>query len=287
MARARVAIRMPGRSAGFGGGWTEVSVRRARPRRACWRWCDHDPGPRSCAPGRPPAARSPQVRSGLAQLVRNLGRSFERRRCTTGAGSRDCPVRQPPTLGCSGSSGGTAGLKPSRDRCRRCKRRASREEIVDGAAPFAVFLAPIAPMQPPRCALVWLLVLPQLLFLGLGGRLVLCLAPDGHVQLESSASFCCDVAESEQPSQGMGSERVTDPTEEGQASDCGPCTDLEIIFVCEAAPDSSSGGTFVPPLAAPSPEHYSCPPRAQPCASPRPPSVSKQQVQLRVTVIRC
>ncbi len=39
--------------------------------------------------------------------------------------------------------------------------------------------------------IVLLVLLPQMLVLGMGRGLVICVAPDGHVQIELAASECC------------------------------------------------------------------------------------------------
>ena len=74
-----------------------------------------------------------------------------------------------------------------------------------------------------RLALL-LALLPQLLVLGLGGGVVVCVAPDGHVQLEIAASECCgDAGASTAP----GDRDVASSQDE---PDCGSCSDLQIAL---------------------------------------------------------
>ena len=76
-------------------------------------------------------------------------------------------------------------------------------------------------MPSPRRLFILLALLPQLLVLGLGRGVVLCVAPDGHVQIEVAASTCCADALAASPEDTVGSEQ--------EADECGSCTDLQIV----------------------------------------------------------
>jgi hypothetical protein len=77
-------------------------------------------------------------------------------------------------------------------------------------------------LTPLRRLAILLALLPQLLVLGLGSGVVVCVTPDGHLQLEVSGSDCCE--ELAAPSGDKGSARS-----QGR-SDCGPCTDFAIVL---------------------------------------------------------
>lgn len=72
-----------------------------------------------------------------------------------------------------------------------------------------------------RLALL-LVVLPQLLVLGLGRGLVVCIAPGGHVRVEVAAGPCCGDREA------LTALRGGDRAEPHDEPDCGPCSDLRV-----------------------------------------------------------
>ena len=75
-------------------------------------------------------------------------------------------------------------------------------------------------------------LLPQLLLMGLGQGVVLCVAPGGHVQMEAVASLCCADSTS-----GEAARDVSLSTPIGD-SDCDQCTDYRISLDSIMAPDS-------------------------------------------------
>jgi len=82
----------------------------------------------------------------------------------------------------------------------------------------------MTPLSNLRRLAVLLALLPQLLVLGLGRGLVLCIAPSGHVQVEIAASPCCEGAN---PSTASGDR---DPAASHDAPDCDSCSDLQIAL---------------------------------------------------------
>jgi len=74
-----------------------------------------------------------------------------------------------------------------------------------------------------RLALL-LALLPQLLVLGLGRGVVVCIAPDGHVQVEIAASTCCG---DDGASTALGDRNLASSQDE---PDCGSCSDLQIAL---------------------------------------------------------
>lgn len=132
-----------------------------------------------------------------------------------------------------------------------------------------------------------LALLPQLLLLGLGRGVVLCIASDGHVQVELVSSACCL-----QDASAAGNEEPAS----GEDSDCGSCRDLLIAMEAVVSRNSVGSSIELPsnaiPLASPLASLES-PPRADssgtlPLAgSPRralePPHLSR----LRSLQLRC
>ena len=79
---------------------------------------------------------------------------------------------------------------------------------------------------------VILALLPQLLMLGLGQGMVLCITEDGHFQIEVPSDDCCE-----------GISDLEDGLAEPEAHagpDCGPCSDFLIVF----DPALSKGNAF-------------------------------------------
>lgn len=76
----------------------------------------------------------------------------------------------------------------------------------------------------PRRYVLLLALLPQLFVLGLGGGVVFCVAPGGHLQLEAEASDCC--AAPSPATAGLGGGLTLSPDE----SDCGPCIDFSVAL---------------------------------------------------------
>jgi hypothetical protein len=74
-----------------------------------------------------------------------------------------------------------------------------------------------------RRAVLVLALLPQLLVLGLGSGVVLCIAPGGHVQVEVATTDCCGGPGS---SSGGGGEQAAPRGDDG----CGACADLQLVL---------------------------------------------------------
>jgi hypothetical protein len=93
-------------------------------------------------------------------------------------------------------------------------------------------------------------LLPQLLVLGLGRGVVLCIAPGGHLRVEAAASECCLDG-------GSGSAAVGLATLPADGADCGSCDDVRIAFDARvtraaSAPDHvPPHGAAMPAVAAP------------------------------------
>ncbi len=138
-------------------------------------------------------------------------------------------------------------------------------------------------MRTSGRALVVLLLLPQLLLLGLGGRLVLCVAPDGHLVVEAAGSACCDASahDDARPAPTLA------PAGAHGGADCGACTDIEIAFLREAT--AASVGDGPPPASDVARDcgPHRAPPRALARVTARPPAVSPRFERLRGTVLRC
>ena len=138
-------------------------------------------------------------------------------------------------------------------------------------------------MRPLDRYLVWLFVVPQLLLLGLGGKLVVCFGSDGHVQIEVAAGDCCD-----EPGVGeQDGSRSADELDEGALEHCGPCTDVEIAMVRDVSPEFMGDAPSLPPVLPPTTMPEPVRPRSEARILLRPPSVAPQLAHLRVTVIRC
>lgn len=81
-------------------------------------------------------------------------------------------------------------------------------------------------MTPPTLicrAIFFLALLPQLLVLGLGHGVVVCVAPGGHVEFEAVGSGCCSANQDAPANSEDGGFQESDP-------DCGPCSDLAIVL---------------------------------------------------------
>jgi len=75
---------------------------------------------------------------------------------------------------------------------------------------------------PLRRLLLLAALLPQLLVLGLGRGVVLCVEPDGHVQIElATAEICCAGAPALNAANGI--------DRESEGDDCNACTDLRLV----------------------------------------------------------
>lgn len=136
-----------------------------------------------------------------------------------------------------------------------------------------------------RLALL-LVLLPQLLVLGLGRGIVVCIAPGGHVQVEIAASSCCSNAS---PSGAVGSGDLASPQDE---PDCGSCSDLQIALDTRVARSSGTQGNELPSNAAAPPLE----PIADPIAPDAAPSLVRtldrgheppHLIHLRSVVLRC
>jgi hypothetical protein len=88
-----------------------------------------------------------------------------------------------------------------------------------------------------RRLLLLLVLLPQLLVLGLGRGVVICIEPGGHVRVEAAASTCC-------ADDGVGRAQSAGALEE---TDCGSCSDVRIALDVRASRgpghDRSLGGS--------------------------------------------
>ena len=69
------------------------------------------------------------------------------------------------------------------------------------------------------------LILPQLLLLGLGRSLVVCVSSEGHMQVELAASSCCDSL----PQTVLGETTDGQDGETNGSDDCGSCSDHAIL----------------------------------------------------------
>lgn len=138
----------------------------------------------------------------------------------------------------------------------------------------------------PRIVLI-LILLPQLLVLGLGRGVVICIAPSGHVQVEIAASACCSVPSSTAAAHdGDLAVPETDP-------DCGSCSDYWIVFhpsqsrtstvgSFEAPSDATAAGTNAIPKPKPAVGrgHALDPPRERG-------HVPQHLIHLRSVLLRC
>jgi hypothetical protein len=134
-----------------------------------------------------------------------------------------------------------------------------------------------------RLALL-LVLLPQLLVLGLGRGVVICIASDGHVRVEAAASVCCEDGGSALGGAGL----AGSPDE----PDCGPCADFRLALDARAARGSSVAGWELPQSAAALPVEPPTPSAAADLARPHglrqdrgrvPPHL----VHLHCVVLRC
>jgi len=138
----------------------------------------------------------------------------------------------------------------------------------------------------PRILLL-LVLLPQLLVLGLGRGVVLCIAPGGHVQVEIAASVCCTA-----PSSAAVAHDDESAVSESEA-DCDSCSDYWIqvhpsqvrtstVGGFEASSDVTTAGTTAIPK--PKLADGSCraldPPRGRG-------SVPPHLIHLRSVLLRC
>ena len=69
------------------------------------------------------------------------------------------------------------------------------------------------------------LIVPQLLLLGMGRSLVVCVSSAGHMQVEPADSSCCDPL----PQTVLGEATDGQDSETNGSEDCGSCSDLAII----------------------------------------------------------
>ena len=87
-----------------------------------------------------------------------------------------------------------------------------------------------------RLALV-LALLPQLLMLGAGPAVVVCVAPGGHMQVEAAASACC---------RGPASAGDGDLSTSQGGPDCGACSDIAIALDPRVFLAAGPGGLDLP-----------------------------------------
>jgi len=144
----------------------------------------------------------------------------------------------------------------------------------------------MTPVQSLRRLALLLALLPQLIVLGLGRGVVVCIAPSGHVQVEIAASPCCGDA----GSAGAGGDR--DLATSQDEPDCGSCSDLQIALDTRVARSSSAGQVELPANAAIPPLEPFAFPAAVDASRPRgriqdrghePPHL----IHLRSIVLRC
>jgi hypothetical protein len=135
-----------------------------------------------------------------------------------------------------------------------------------------------------------LALLPQLLVLGLGRSVVLCIGDGGHAQIEVAASLCCAGAGSLAPAR-VGAEHSKVAGQDDGASDCDACTDLLIVVStpCSRVEDGNAPpppGPAAAPPAAPAPAtsrgHGDLATRRASRGSPEPPHLlALKSVRLR------
>ena len=105
----------------------------------------------------------------------------------------------------------------------------------------------MTPLPNLRRLALLLALLPQLLVLGLGRGVVLCIAPSGHVQLEIAASTCCG---DDGASTAPGDRDLASSEDE---PDCGSCSDLQIALDPRASRGSGTQEIELPAHAAATP----------------------------------
>jgi len=144
----------------------------------------------------------------------------------------------------------------------------------------------MTPLPNLRRLALLLALLPQLLVLGLGRGVVVCIAPGGHVQVEIAASTCCADAA---PSATAGNRDLASSQDE---PDCGSCSDLQIAMDPRVARGSSTQEIELPaPAAAIPPEPTAVPAAADATGTLRripdrghePPHL----IHLRSVLLRC
>ena len=109
-----------------------------------------------------------------------------------------------------------------------------------------------------RRILALIALLPQLIVLGMGRSVVLCVGDGGHARIEVASSVCCAVtptAAQAAPAKAAHEQGVlpADDEQEGGASDCDSCTDLLIVVSTRFSrvEDGTDPGPRAPVAAAP------------------------------------
>jgi len=102
----------------------------------------------------------------------------------------------------------------------------------------------MTPLPNLRRFALLLALLPQLLVLGFGRGVVVCIAPGGHVQLEIAASTCCG---DDGASTAPGDRDLASSQDE---PDCGSCSDLQIALDPRVARGSGTQQIELPAHAA-------------------------------------
>ena len=97
----------------------------------------------------------------------------------------------------------------------------------------------MGPILDLRRLTLFLALLPQLIGLGMGGGIVLCVAPAGKVEVEFASNTCCDGAGARSDESSSRRPAALSPSEDGHG--CESCSDLEIALDPRAS--RGSGGT--------------------------------------------
>ena len=147
-----------------------------------------------------------------------------------------------------------------------------------------------------RRILALIALLPQLIVLGMGRSVVLCVGDGGHARIEVASSVCCAVtptAAQAAPAKAAHEQGVlpADDEQEGGASDCDSCTDLLIVVStpCSRVEDGNAPpppGPAAAPPAVPAPAtsrgHGDLATRRASRGSPEPPHLlALKSVRLR------
>jgi hypothetical protein len=143
-----------------------------------------------------------------------------------------------------------------------------------------------APLDLRRLLLLAML-LPQLIVLGLGREVFVCIAADGHVEVELASSACCTGPDAAAETAGA-------LPDEGES--CGSCSDYGIGVEPRIARASTEDEVNVPPHVAATPAALAPPvvpdalDEARHAAHERPArgaDPSPHLVHVRITVLRC
>ena len=135
-----------------------------------------------------------------------------------------------------------------------------------------------------RHAALLLALVPQLLVLGLGRGVVVCIAPGGHLQIEIAESACCA---------GRSSDHAGVVTVSQDRPECGSCSDVRLVLDRSECRNSGTRRFELPAdaTAALPVEVGTLPPAAGPTHSPPHPldrgHGSPHLIHIRSVVLRC